>query len=200
MTKRPHANLELIRQVLGHDYLEHKIHKLVIDEDVDTETSRVSLTLDDGQSDSIQLEGQGCGMINALLHALTERFSAEYESLKTVQFSKFVVQAKFDTKHERSGTDAIGEVFLTATNSEGQSFSFSDASRSLASSAARTVLAAVEYFINAERAYVTLYRALKDAKERDRTDLVTRYTRELAEVVKSTSYAEVIEKIKNEVL
>jgi len=200
MTKRPHANLELIRQVLGPDYLEHKIHKLVIDEDVDTETSRVSLVLNDGKSDAITLKGEGCGMINALLHALIERFSAEYESLKTVEFSKFTVQSQFDTKTERSGTDAVGEVFLTAINSEGKSFDFSDASRSLASSASRTVVAAVEYFINAERAYVTLYRALKDAKERDRMDLVTRYTRELSEVVKSTSYAEVIEKIKSEVL
>jgi hypothetical protein len=56
----------------------------------------------------------------------------------------------------------------------------------------------VEYFVNAERAFMTLYRSRKDAQERHRSDLVARYTHEMAEVVKSTSYAEVIENIKKE--
>ena len=60
------------------------------------------------------------------------------------------------------------------------------------------VIAAVEYFVNAERAFITLYRSRQDARERNRDDLVTRYTEELAEVVESTSYAEVIETIKRE--
>ena len=63
----------------------------------------------------------------------------------------------------------------------------------------RTVIAAVEYFVNAERAFITLYRSRQDARERNRDDLVTRYTEELAEVVKSTSYAEVIESIRREI-
>jgi hypothetical protein len=56
----------------------------------------------------------------------------------------------------------------------------------------------VEYFVNAERAFIMLYKSRQDAKERARDDLVTRYTRELAEVVKSTSYSEVVENIKKD--
>ena len=59
-------------------------------------------------------------------------------------------------------------------------------------------MAAVEYFVNAERAFITLHHARMDAKERRRDDLIVRYTRELAEVVKSTSYAEVIENMKKD--
>ena len=95
-----------------------------------------------------------------------------------------------------SGADAIGDVTIEVRNSDGQFFTFSDSSRSIATSTARALLAMVEYFINAERAFITLYKSREDAKERNREDLVARYTRELAEVVKSTSYAEVIESMK----
>jgi len=56
----------------------------------------------------------------------------------------------------------------------------------------------VEYFVNAERAFVTLSHARKDALARGRADLVARYTAELAEVVRSTSYAEIIDTLRKE--
>jgi len=56
----------------------------------------------------------------------------------------------------------------------------------------------LEYFINAERAFVTLYRCRQDARDRQRDDLVTRYTAEMAEIVKSTSYSKVVEEIKKQ--
>jgi hypothetical protein len=60
----------------------------------------------------------------------------------------------------------------------------------------RAVLAVVEFFVNAERAFLILFNARKDAVERGRSDLIARYTAELAEVVECTSYAEVIENLK----
>jgi hypothetical protein len=65
-------------------------------------------------------------------------------------------------------------------------------------STARSVLACVQYFINAERAFLTLYNARRDAIARGREDLVARYTAEMAEVVEATSYAEVIANIRKE--
>ena len=58
------------------------------------------------------------------------------------------------------------------------------------------MLASVSYFVNAERAFLTLHHARKDALDRGREDLVARYTAEMAEVVESTSYAEVIDQIR----
>jgi len=102
------------------------------------------------------------------------------------------------TKQGASGGDAIATVTVEVRNSQGLVFSFSDESRSVALSSARAVLAIAEYFVNAERAFITLYKSRKDAHDRNRHDLLTRYTEEMAEVVKSTSYAEVIENIKKE--
>jgi hypothetical protein len=200
MTKRPENNLELIKRVLGADYLEHKIVRLVIEENFESDVSKASVDLCDSDGNGrYTVDAEGVGMVDALTRALLNRFSAEYKSLETIEFTGFSVSAKFDTKHVRSGSDAVGEVGLQVRNSEGKTFHFTDSSRSIASSAARAVLAAVEYFVNSERAYITLYRALQDAKDRDRPDLVGRYTRELSEVVKSTSYTEVIDRIRKEV-
>jgi len=200
MTKRPHNNLELIQRVLGDEYLEHDLVGLVCEEDFAEEKSRVRLDLRASSgAAAYTVEGEGVGIVDALTHALLRRFAPEYHSLESIEFTGFTVSAHFDTKNQRSGSDAVGEVTLEVRNSEGVPFVFADASRSVASSAARSVLAAVEYFVNAERAYITLYKALKDARDRNRPDLVTRYTRELAEVVKSTSYAEIIEQIRQEI-
>lgn len=199
MTKRPHDNLEIIKRALGHDYMEHEIERLGYEEEFETGNSKVRLELVPTEGgDGFAVEGEGVGVVDATLHALCSRFAPEYHSLESIQFVGFEVTAKLDTKQGHAGSDAVGEVNLDVRNSEGKQFHFADSSRSVVSSATRAVLAAIEYFVNAERAYITLYRALKDARERDRHDLVTRYTRELAEVVKSTSYTEVIDRIRKE--
>ena len=60
------------------------------------------------------------------------------------------------------------------------------------------MIAAIEYFVNAERAFLTLHNARRDAASRGREDLVARYTAEMAEVVEATSYADVIANIRKE--
>jgi hypothetical protein len=52
------------------------------------------------------------------------------------------------------------------------------------------------FFINAERAYVQLQLALKDASDRRRSDLVTRYRQQMSTLVAATSYAELSDKHK----
>lgn len=199
MTKRPHANLELIRRVLGSEFLQLQLKQLSLDETFDPDKSTVTFTTLDDEKELV-VEGSGCGLVDAIWNAMLDRYAAEYESLKTIELSAFSVDARLDTKSNKVGVDSVGEVKLQVKNSDGLVFEFSDASRSITASSARAVLAALEYFINAERAFITLHRSREDAKERQRIDLVSRYTAELAEVVKSTSYAEVIEKIKKTAL
>jgi hypothetical protein len=199
VTKRPHENLELIRRVLGKDYVELKVEKLVFEDEFETGTSVATLTMRDNHGGRYTIAGKGEGLVGGLWGAFLERFAVEYQSLQSLELAAFKVQAKFDTKKGRDGSDAVAEVLLDVRNSDDKLFAFSDASRSMASSTVRAVTAAIEYFVNAERAFLTLYNCRQDAKERQRDDLVTRYTQELAEVVKSTSYAEVIENIKRQI-
>lgn len=198
MQERPAENLELIKRVLGKDYVEFSLDTLTVDEKSDDTFASVKLQLSDTSGEVTQVEGEGVGLVDATFNGLLARFGPEYQSLNSIEVADFKVVARLDTKEKKVGLDSLGKVTLGVHNSEGTLFEFSDESRSVSRSSARAVLAAVEYFVNAERAFITLYRACLDAKERRRDDLVTRYTRELAEVVKSTSFTEVIEKMKKD--
>ncbi len=196
-TKRPQSNLQLIKRVLGDGYLELELERLSVEEGRDGTCSVVVQACDTSGAQH-RVTGQSSGIVGACFHALLERYAQEYQSLKSIELADFQVTSRMDTKQEKSGVDAMATVTLDVRNSEGTMFSFSDESRSIVSSSARTVLAVVEYFVNAERAFITLYNARKDAQERNREDLLSRYTQEMAEVVKSTSYTEVIDNIRRE--
>ena len=186
----------LIRRVLGSQYLQLALKRLTLEEDPLT-GSTVKATIAEGEL-PVDVEGRGVGVVDALYAGLLARYGGEYQSLKTIQLAGFHVAADIETKKAMAGVDAVGKVTLDVTNSDGRRFSFTDASRSVTASTARAVIAAVQYFINAERAFITLYNARRDAIARGREDLVARYTAEMAEVVESTSYAEVIANIRKE--
>jgi hypothetical protein len=186
----------LIRRVLGTNYLQLGMVKLVVEEDPN-DGSKVKAHITEG-TEAVDVDGKGVGVVDAFYNALLSRYAREYQSLKTIQLVGFKVDADIQTKKASAGVDAVGRVTLDVTNSEGRHFTFTDASRSVTTSTARSVLACVRYFINAERAFLTLYNARRDALTRGREDLVARYTAEMAEVVEATSYAEVIANIRKE--
>ena len=182
--------------MLGSNVCELKLHRLAIEE-LDGGAS-VKLAVLDGEQ-VVEVEGRGVGLVDALFAGLLERYAREYQSLNTLQLTGFQVAADIETKKGPAGVDSIARVILDISNSEGRIFSFADASRSVTSSTARSVLAMVSYFVNAERAFLTLYNARRDALSRGREDLVSRYTAEMAAVVESTSQAEVIANIRKEI-
>ena len=193
------SNLEhepLIKRVLGTNYLQLSLVKLTIDEDPGAGAT-VKVAVSEGNG-PIEVEGKGVGVVDALYSGLLGRYAREYKSLETLQLSGFHVAADIESKKHLAGVDAVGKVTLDVMNSEGRHFQFTDASRSVTTSTARAVIACVQYFVNAERAFLTLYNARRDAMSRGREDLVARYTAEMAEVVESTSYAEVIANIRKE--
>jgi hypothetical protein len=185
----------LIRRVLGANFLQLALAKLKIEEDGDGASVQVALTEGD---QIVEVEGRGVGVVDALYSAMLDRYAREYQSLKTIELAAFVVAADMESKKVQAGVDAVGRVTLDVTNSEGRHFTFSDASRSVVTSTARAVIAAVQYFVNAERAFLTLHNARRDALSRGREDLVARYTAEMAQVVEATSYAEVIANIRKQ--
>jgi hypothetical protein len=187
---------QLIRRVLGTNFLHLSLVKMQIEE-TDGSGASVKVTVKEGET-PVDAEGKGVGVVDALYSAMLDRYAREYQSLKTIELAGFSVDADIASKKVQAGVDAVGKVTLDVTNSEGRHFTFSDASRSVVSSTARAVIAAVEYFVNAERAFLTLHNARRDAAARGREDLVSRYTAEMAEVVEATSYAEVIANIRKE--
>lgn len=199
---RRNATSQLIRDVLKETYLDLDIGHIALVEDVAAGTpSRVEVTLREARGDTREqvITGTGVGIVDALYHGLVEHYAPEYPSLRTITFTGFDVTGRMGTGH-KSGLDAEAGVTLTVENSDGRTFEFSESGRSLVAASLQVVTEAAEYFINSERAFVTVYRAMCDARERGRADLVQTYTGQLAELVNTTSYSEVIERIKSEAL
>ena len=189
----------LMRDVLADQYTHLHVRRVVVEENLVDETTSITCEVtDDTSGGKSVIAGKGVGVIDAFFAGVVSRFATEYPSLKTVQFHSFSVAAQLDTKKEFSGTDSEARVTLQVLNSEDKVFTFTHSSRSVTSSAIITTLAALEYFINSERAFVTMYHALKDAKERNRSDLVQRYTNIMASLVNNTSYSEVIDRIRKD--
>ena len=191
---------EIIREILGDTYTHLRVKRVSIEEDLESESTEVKCDVTDQGSDRpLAMSGKGVGVIDAFFHAVVDRYAAEYPSLKTISFQSFSVGAQMETRQHAAGTDSKGKVNLDIANSEGKVFTFTHASRSVIGSALITTLLAAEYFINSERAYITAYHAFKDAKQRNRQDLIQKYTSTMAVLVQNTSYSEVISKIREEI-
>ncbi len=194
---RRSATEELIQEVLQGDYLILEVDRYSLSEDVAAGTGcEASFTLTNRTDPSITqtLSGRGVGFVDAIYNGLIEYYAPEFPSLKTISFTGFSVTGQMETS-ESAGADAEAVVALKVENSESRTFEFQRAGRSLVAAGINVVVEALEYFINSERAYITAYRALSDARDRSRPDLIQRYMGQLAELVNTTSYSEVIARI-----
>ena len=190
------ATEELIQKVLNEGYVNLSADTYELRETLGEGQCSVcvSLTRTDPSERSEQINGTGVGFVDALYHGLVDHYAREYPSLETVTFTGFEVKGNMGTTHAQ-GADAECVVTLIVKNTAGREFRFEDRDRSLVAASLRVVVEAAEYFINSEKAYITVFNAMTDARQRNRPDLIERYTGQLAELVKTTSYSEVIERI-----
>ena len=200
MTQAPDPKvLALIREILGESYTHYIVQQTHVDDDPRQRKTSVECVMREERSEEeATIRGEGVGLVDALFQGAVIRFADEYPSLRTIQFARFELHARMDTKRHFSGTDSKIEVTIEVLNSEGRGFTFSHMSRSVITACVLTSLAAVEYFINSERAFVVTFHALRDARDRQRADLIQHFTNNLATLVQNTSYSEVIEKLRSE--
>ncbi|MGE3547587.1 MAG: hypothetical protein AB7L28_26915, partial [Kofleriaceae bacterium] len=107
MTQLPRE--QLIRRVLGSNFLELSLTKIQLEE-LDSE-SIVRITVREGDA-PVEVEGRGVGMVDAIYSGLLNRYAREYQSLKTIQLTGFKVAADIETKKAQAGLDAVGRVTL----------------------------------------------------------------------------------------
>jgi hypothetical protein len=176
---------ELAREVLRDSYRSFVVEGMRLDE---TDQVAVNLSLRRlPEGDLQEVAGRGVGLIDAVFDAVMAAWNAEYPSLRTVVVADFNVGAGFDgAKGRRS--DAVAVATLRMKNSHDAVFTFESRSPSVTRSSVRVALDALTFFINAERAWVQLQLAIKDATERRRSDLVARYRQQMGTLVAATSY------------
>lgn len=183
------------REILGENYLHFALERMELVEDKDGVSVKVRLSRS-GAGEMIDLDGKGVGLVDAVFEGLTRRFGDEYPSLKTIAVTDFRVGSGFDGAQGRR-SDALAVATLRMKNSHGAEFQFERKTSSVTRSSVRVALDALSFFINSERAYVQLHVALKDAKERRRSDLVEKYRGQMSTLVHATSYSEVMERLRD---
>lgn len=184
-----------MRDVLQDGFLELQIARYTLEEDLAAGVCRVQCQVCLNGADPVAVEGEGVGTIDALFNGLKRRFASEYPSLESIRFTGLFVKGLMTDSKQQHGADAAAEARVEVANSTGRSFTFTATSGSVSRSSIEAVLAAVQYFVNSERTYVTLYLALQHYRSEGRADLVEKYTGLLAEMVRNTSYSAAVERL-----
>ena len=106
----PDDNSELIRRILGPNYLELRLTRLQTEEVPELAARIVVEVAENGAAATI--EGEGVGPIDALWGVLVGRYAREYQSLKSLELAGFTVSAAIESKRRRAGLDALARVEL----------------------------------------------------------------------------------------
>lgn len=192
---------KLVAEVLDGMELQLKVDAYTVTENLETGTATIHCEVHDARTgEKKTIDGTGVGIVDAFFNGLVTLYSPEFPSLTTIRFSDFTIKGVLDTGGTTAGSESTAAVTLRVANSDGHEYLFEDSSPSMMRSSINVVLSAAEFFINSERAFIQVYRALQHAKEQNRPDSVARYTRQLTTLVEATSYSEVIEQIKREAL
>lgn len=195
----PHQEdaLTSMRDVLQGDFLTLQVLRSTATEDFAAGTCRLQAVLSAEPGDEhVAIEAEGVGVVAAFFDGLRARFAPEFPSLSSLAFSSFDVRGLFEESGEGDRSNAHARVTVGITNSYGTEFAFASVTPSVERSSLQAVANAVSYFVNSERAYVTMYNALKHYQSTGRTDLVGKYTAMLSDMVRNTSYSEVIERLR----
>ncbi len=197
----PETIQALVKEVLDDTGLKLKVDRYQVEEELESRQVRVRCEVHDARTGAPQvIEGRGVGMVDAFFHGMVERYSHEFQSLKSLRFADFSIKAEVATAKAAARSDMTARVALHLLNSDNREFTFTHTSPSVSGSTMAVVIKAVEFFVNSEKAFVAVFRALAHAREQNRADSVARYTAQLATLVEATSYSEVIENIRKQEL
>lgn len=190
---------ELIGEVLDGTELTLAVDAYTLRETFEAGEATLECEVHDAKSgEKKTIEGRGVGIVDAFFHGLVDMYASPFPSLNTIRFADFSVRADLDTGRGEARSDSTAEVTLRVANSDGREYAFTDASPSITRSSVNVVRLAVEFFVNSERAFISVYRALQHAREENRADSVQRYTKQLTTLVEATSYSDVIEQIRKD--
>lgn len=187
----PENSLNLIKKVLGENYITLRVSSLSLYDDMDNNCI-AKVKLKSGEN----FKGTGVGQVNAIFNAFKSHYKKKYQSLESIYLTRFEVYTSKKRKILSEDKNSSCRVCIEVKSYNGRYFNFEDTSNSLSASTTLTAAAVAEFFINSERAYVFIFRALQDALERNRQDLVSRFEKELSTLVQNISYAKIIESLK----
>jgi len=180
----------VIKEILKKDRVKFSIDNVTFNEDFVNNLSSVYCKFTETINNKHKihnLECKGVGVVDAIYNCMINNYLSQYSSLQNIVFESFKVKPDFSDTRD-SGSSANIEVIISFSNCSKKTVSFRSSKRSIVSAAVQAVFNALEFYINSELTFKRLQFLLKDAKERNRGDLISRYEYHLSTMVSVTSY------------
>jgi|SRR5579871_3296019 len=184
----------LAKEILGDAWIVIDIVDLKFAENYETSRALLDaklIEMSSGKPLNKAIQGEGVGLVDACFDAMIRCYDKDYCSLDTISIVDFKVNAHVEHGSKRK-SDAKITALLYVKNSQNHEYGFECMTSSISHSSVAVVQESVAFFINAELAYKQLYRALKDAEQRGRSDLVARFQNQMSTLVHATSYENVV--------
>ena len=148
-----------------------------------------------GFVESKEICGVGNGPVDALFKSVIKEYVNDCVSLERLLVEEFYIfvderDLRMRIREGKTGTDAMVKTCLVINNGNNSLIPFRSQRRSVILAMLDVVFSAIEFFINSERAIHSLRKYVKHAGERNRQDLVEKYTLKMAQLVKNASYVE----------
>jgi len=187
-------NKKIAQNILKNEYIKIKICNFSLQEDLAKEQSQIegTLLLVSSEEQAYEIRGAGKGLVDALFSTIIKKLLHDYISLEGIRFLEFMVSVDLSKGRRKSKSDAPVEICLVISNSSDKELYFRYKSKSIISALINAILKAIEYLINIELAVLRSHESIAEAKERNRFDLVEKWTFDLVELVKTTSYEKLL--------
>jgi hypothetical protein len=188
----------LSKEILGESFLVIDVVQIKFSESFELAFAKFEakiLEVSDNKARKHNIAGEGVGLLDACFDAMLKGYEPNYCSISSISIVDFNETAHIEHGNERK-SDAKVTALLRVKNSEAHEYCFQCTTSSISHSSISVVQEAFSFFINAESAYVRLYRAWADAKERGRYDLIDRYRNQMSVLVQATSYEKLVARLK----
>lgn len=180
-TSRRSAIRDMILDTLGDDYLNLSLTKLDISENIETKNTLISYKFISGDQEVSIENVSGMGATDAFFKSVVDHYK-DLSSIRSLQLKSFDVKA--DLLRSEVGTDAKVSVKTEFCNGY-QCATFMATDYSISAACCKCILNSIEYFLNSESAFKKMKLIIEDAKNRNRSDIVSKYEYRLASLVNS---------------
>lgn len=141
----------------------------------------------------IIFSAEGDGFVDAFFTALMRHYQDDYRSLQNMSLSRYEVRALIKrSENLQSKAEVVVELGVKTPSSK--EILFLEKDTSVVRASTKLVRNAVQFMINCEEAVKIVNLCLQTAQTSGRVDSVTKYTSQLVELVKITSYEKILSK------
>lgn len=132
---------------------------------------------------------EGSGFVDAVFTACSSALTEDYPSLGNISLIGLNILPSFSSSHKTTASDAsVAVTFSLKTRNNGRA-DFTSECRSIISASFQSILKSFEFYANCDKSFVFLQSFLKDAKSRNRHDIVQGIVSDMSILTTVNTYA-----------